>query len=125
MCPGFWYLFHPMKIVMTSVNFFIIQYVYDMSLSVPGSKLSIADNLLFTMMFAGTRIIYERAFLMQCRNSPLAKSPPANLPKIPGVTSPDTGAAGDSKENGHPPTIPGNTGVKALWCCVSGILVSF
>ena len=56
---------------------------------------------------SGTRIIYERNFLMQCRNSPLAKSPPANLPKIPGVTSPDTGAAGDSKENGHPESIPG------------------
>ena len=44
----------------------------------------------------GTRIIYDRAFLMQCRNSPLAKSPP-NLPNIPGVTSPST----EIKENGH------------------------
>lgn len=25
---------------------------------------------------------------MQCRNSPLAKSPPANMLRIPGVTSP-------------------------------------
>ena len=32
---------------------------------------------------------------MQCRNSPLAKSPPPNLPKIPGVTSPEI------QENGH------------------------
>ena len=49
---------------------------------------------------------------MQCRNSPLAKSPPANLPKIPGVTSPpETGAAGETgaaKENGTP-TIPGRS----------------
>ena len=36
---------------------------------------------------------------MQCRNSPLAKSPPPNLPKIPGVTSPST----ETKENGHTP----------------------
>jgi len=36
----------------------------------------------------GTRIVYERAFLMQMRQSPLAKSPPANLPEIPGVTAP-------------------------------------
>eukprot|EP00088_Acartia_fossae_P069061 TRINITY_DN891_c0_g1_i1.p1 TRINITY_DN891_c0_g1~~TRINITY_DN891_c0_g1_i1.p1 ORF type:complete len:115 (-),score=35.61 TRINITY_DN891_c0_g1_i1:406-750(-) len=35
----------------------------------------------------GTRIVYERAFLMNMRNSPLAKTPPKNLPNIPGVTS--------------------------------------
>jgi hypothetical protein len=33
----------------------------------------------------GTRIVYDRTFLLQCRNSPLAKSPPV-LPPIPGVT---------------------------------------
>jgi len=36
----------------------------------------------------GTRIVYERAFLMQMRQSPLARTPPANLPVIPGVTCP-------------------------------------
>lgn len=36
----------------------------------------------------GTRIVYERAFLLQMRQSPLARSPPANLPVIPGVTVP-------------------------------------
>ena len=50
-------------------------------------------------LFSGTRIIYDRNFLMQCRNSPLTKSPPANLPKIPGVTSPTSDQ--DTKENGH------------------------
>jgi Eukaryotic translation initiation factor 4E binding protein (EIF4EBP) len=40
---------------------------------------------------AGTKIVYERAFLMQMRHSPLAKSPPANLPSIPGVTTPASG----------------------------------
>jgi hypothetical protein len=35
----------------------------------------------------GTKIVYERAFLVQMRNSPLAKTPPRNLPEIPGVTS--------------------------------------
>lgn len=34
---------------------------------------------------------------MQCRNSPLAKSPPPNLPNIPGVTSPEI----KNQENGH------------------------
>lgn len=55
---------------------------------------------MFSTTPGGTRIIYERRFLMQCRNSPLAKSPPANLPKIPGVTSPESGDA--AKENGQP-----------------------
>ncbi|KAL1771451.1 eukaryotic translation initiation factor 4E-binding protein 1 [Sigmodon hispidus] len=36
----------------------------------------------------GTRIIYDRKFLMECRNSPVAKTPPKDLPAIPGVTSP-------------------------------------
>ncbi|XP_071952297.1 eukaryotic translation initiation factor 4E-binding protein 2-like [Antedon mediterranea] len=35
----------------------------------------------------GTRIIYERNFLMQMRNSPLAQTPPKNLPYIEGVTT--------------------------------------
>ena len=35
---------------------------------------------------------------MQCRNSPLTKSPPKNLPKIPGVTAPaEPGAAQENK----------------------------
>merc|ERR1712212_158426 len=47
----------------------------------------------------GTRIVYERAFLMQMRQSPLAKTPPANLPVIPGVTVPSSGSSPDSKSN--------------------------
>lgn len=34
----------------------------------------------------GTRITYDRDFLITCQNSPLAKSAPKNLPVIPGVT---------------------------------------
>jgi len=34
----------------------------------------------------GTRLVYDRSFLLECRNSPLANSPPVGLPKIPGVT---------------------------------------
>ncbi|KAK2156976.1 hypothetical protein LSH36_201g03045 [Paralvinella palmiformis] len=44
---------------------------------------------------------------MQCRNSPLAKSPPPNLPKIPGVTTPDTGAVENGQEQEKAPTKPG------------------
>lgn len=42
---------------------------------------------LFGTTPGGTRIIYDRTFLLQMRNSPLARTPPANLPVIPGVTS--------------------------------------
>ncbi|XP_063524694.1 eukaryotic translation initiation factor 4E-binding protein 1 isoform X1 [Pongo pygmaeus] len=38
----------------------------------------------------GTRIIYDRKFLMECRNSPVTKTPPRDLPTIPGVTSPSS-----------------------------------
>ena len=39
--------------------------------------------------FLGTRIIYDRSFLLKCRASPLSNTPPINLPDIPGVTSPE------------------------------------
>ncbi|KAI6066651.1 Eukaryotic translation initiation factor 4E-binding protein 2 [Aix galericulata] len=42
---------------------------------------------------ACTRIIYDRKFLLDRRNSPMAQTPPCHLPDIPGVTSP--GAAAD------------------------------
>ncbi|OBS68764.1 hypothetical protein A6R68_02701, partial [Neotoma lepida] len=45
-------------------------------------------NLFITPPPTGTRIIYDRKFLMECRNSPVAKTPPKDLPTIPGVTSP-------------------------------------
>jgi len=48
----------------------------------------------------GTRIVYERAFLIQMRQSPLAKSPPANLPEIPGVTVPATTSGSPPKSSG-------------------------
>lgn len=43
---------------------------------------------LFSTTPGGTRIYYDRSFLLQCRNSPLAKSPPSNMAKIPGVSAP-------------------------------------
>jgi len=52
----------------------------------PSDYSSTPGGTLFSTTPGGTRIIYERHFLLQCRNSPLAKSPPPNLPKIPGIT---------------------------------------
>ena len=31
----------------------------------------------------GSKIVYERSFLINMRNSPLARTPPRNLPNIP------------------------------------------
>ncbi|XP_043823534.1 eukaryotic translation initiation factor 4E-binding protein 1-like [Dromiciops gliroides] len=59
-----------------------------------GSKLLLGDYIttpggtLFSTTPGGNRIIYDRKFLMECRNSPVAKTPPRDLPTIPGVTSP-------------------------------------
>ncbi|KAM6997723.1 eukaryotic translation initiation factor 4E-binding protein 2 [Tautogolabrus adspersus] len=41
---------------------------------------------LFSTTPGGTRIIYDRKFLLDRRNSPIAQTPPAHLPVIPGVT---------------------------------------
>lgn len=36
---------------------------------------------------AGTHIIYDHKFLLECKNSPVARTPLCCLPQIPGVTS--------------------------------------
>ena len=53
-------------------------------------KVGIAETpggTIFGTTPGGTRIIYERAFLLQRKCAPAAMTPP-NLPKIPGVTEP-------------------------------------
>ncbi|XP_058050118.1 eukaryotic translation initiation factor 4E-binding protein 1 [Ahaetulla prasina] len=54
----------------------------------PGDYGTTPGGTLFGTTPGGTRIIYDRKFLMACRNSPVAKTPPCNLPDIPGVTNP-------------------------------------
>merc|ERR1711884_172986 len=39
-----------------------------------------------------TKIVYERAFLVNMRNSPLSRTPPTNLPSIPGLKMSQQGA---------------------------------
>jgi len=51
----------------------------------PSNYSETPGGTMFSTTPGGTRIIYDRSFLMACRNSPLAKSPP-KLPKIPGIT---------------------------------------
>uniref|UniRef100_A0A1W7RAK1 Eukaryotic translation initiation factor 4E binding protein n=1 Tax=Hadrurus spadix TaxID=141984 RepID=A0A1W7RAK1_9SCOR len=75
---------------------------------------STPGGTIFSTTPGGTRIVYDRAFLMQLRNSPVARTPPKNLPNIPGVTIPinkkeiangpklETGA-GEKNENNEEP----------------------
>jgi len=81
------------------------QLPYDYS-STPGGTL-------FSTTPGGTRIVYDRSFLMHLRNSPMARSPPKNLPAIPGVTSPQTG-----KENRRSPVAKGIISTSTLPTCV-------
>ncbi|KAK9522784.1 hypothetical protein VZT92_019230 [Zoarces viviparus] len=60
---------------------------------------------LFSTTPGGTRIIYDRKFLLGCRSSPVAKTPPRGLPKIPGVTSPPSK---DTDEKAHNGELPNN-----------------
>jgi len=66
----------------------------------PSDYCTTPGGTIFSTTPGGTRIIYDRAFLLQMRNSPIAKTPPKNLPKIPGVTSPAVPVEKKPKENG-------------------------
>lgn len=46
------------------------------------------DKQWWPLLTRGTRIIYDRKFLLECKNSPIARTPPCCLPQIPGVTTP-------------------------------------
>ncbi|XP_060571465.1 eukaryotic translation initiation factor 4E-binding protein 1-like [Ruditapes philippinarum] len=65
--------------------------------NLPADYSTTPGGSIFSTTPGGTRIFYERSFLMKCRESPLAKTPPANMANIPGVTSPGNV---DAKENG-------------------------
>ncbi|CAM4668980.1 unnamed protein product [Leuciscus chuanchicus] len=67
----------------------------------PDSYSQTPGGTLFSTTPGGTRIIYDRKFLLECRNSPIARTPPCCLPHIPGVTRPSLQPAEqehDSKE---------------------------
>ncbi|KAK9955505.1 hypothetical protein ABG768_015376 [Culter alburnus] len=54
----------------------------------PDSYSQTPGGTVFSTTPGGTRIIYDRKFLLECRNSPIARTPPCCLPHIPGVTRP-------------------------------------
>ncbi|KAI5606284.1 eukaryotic translation initiation factor 4E-binding protein 2 [Silurus asotus] len=59
----------------------------DDSTQLPHDYCTTPGGTLFSTTPGGTRIIYDRKFLLDRRNSPIAQTPPAHLPVIPGVTS--------------------------------------
>ncbi|XP_077310557.1 eukaryotic translation initiation factor 4E-binding protein 2 [Lithobates pipiens] len=59
------------------------------SSQLPHDYCTTPGGTLFSTTPGGTRIIYDRKFLLDRRNSPLAQTPPRRLPDIPGVTSPN------------------------------------
>ncbi|XP_064457295.1 eukaryotic translation initiation factor 4E-binding protein 1-like [Ornithodoros turicata] len=61
---------------------------------------STPGGTIFSTTPGGSRIIYDRGFLMQMRNSPVARTPPKNLPVIPGVTVP--GSSPNAKHTTSP-----------------------
>uniref|UniRef100_A0A8C9FXM1 Eukaryotic translation initiation factor 4E binding protein 2 n=1 Tax=Pavo cristatus TaxID=9049 RepID=A0A8C9FXM1_PAVCR len=71
--------------------------------SLPPGCCTTPGGTLFSTTPGGTRIIYDRKFLLERRNSPMAQTPPCQLPDIPGVTSP--GAGDEPKAE---PTSPSN-----------------
>jgi len=64
----------------------------------PTDYSSTPGGTIFGTTPGGTKIVYERAFLVNMRNSPLSRTPPTNLPSIPGVTS-DLGKKEQKLEN--------------------------
>lgn len=83
-----------------------------------------------SLIHSGTRIIYDRKFLLDCRNSPLARTPPCCLPQIPGVTVPATHPMGklqDLKEEAEEEEkdIAGNLKLKpfSLWVIKYSLLI--
>jgi len=54
----------------------------------PNDLSSTPGGSLFSTTPGGTRVYYDRSTMLSLRSSPLARTPPANLPHIKGVTVP-------------------------------------
>lgn len=80
-----------------AVAFLLLTMSTSTSCPIPGSRDQLPDGYsttpggtLYATTPGGTRIIYDRKFLLECKNSPIAQTPPCCLPQIPGVTIPPT-----------------------------------
>lgn len=72
-------------------------------------------------LLPGTRIIYDRKFLMECRNSPVTKTPPRDLPTIPGVTSPATDEPPTEASQNHQHSSPEDKPAGGEWQGLAGL----
>ncbi|KAG6924215.1 eukaryotic translation initiation factor 4E binding protein 3 [Chelydra serpentina] len=54
----------------------------------PDSYSCTPGGTLYSTIPGGTRIIYDCKFLLECKNSPIARTLPCYLPHIPGITCP-------------------------------------
>ncbi|CAH8576579.1 unnamed protein product [Schistosoma mattheei] len=59
--------------------------VKDLS-QIPSNHGTTPGGTLFSTTPGGTRIIYERDFILNCRNSPLARTPPSDMIFLPEIT---------------------------------------
>ncbi|VDP87471.1 unnamed protein product [Echinostoma caproni] len=58
---------------------------------IPSNVGTTPGGTLFSTTPGGTRIIYDRDFMLQCRNSPLSRTPPAELEKmLKAVSNPES-----------------------------------
>ena len=87
------------------------------SLSLPSPPLSTLLHIL------GTRIIYDRRFLLQMRNSPLSKSPPSKLATIPDILNENVGGSPPLKTKSPEPAKPTNDGESGSITCTCRCIV--
>ncbi|CAH8644489.1 unnamed protein product [Schistosoma rodhaini] len=59
--------------------------VKDLS-QIPSNHGTTPGGTLFSTTPGGTRIIYERDFILSCRNSPIAQTPPSDMIYLPELT---------------------------------------
>ena len=73
-----------------------------------------------THIQTGTRIIYDRRFLLQMRNSPLSKSPPPKLATIPDILNENIAGTPPRKTKSPEPAKPNNHGeLLCVYYCYS------
>ncbi|PAA68211.1 hypothetical protein BOX15_Mlig006102g1, partial [Macrostomum lignano] len=72
------------------------------SSQLPSNYSQTPGGTIFGTTPGGTRVIYDRDFLLSRRDCPLARTPPAGLPRIPGVTCGGDGNSGGGGGVGGP-----------------------
>jgi hypothetical protein len=79
----------------------------------PGDYSATPGGTLFSTTPGGTRIIYDRDFLLMCRNSPLTKSPPPNLVAL-GIANEAINSGGENAAQRAPPATSDQPVLKKL-----------